>query len=88
MIDKKGVSKIKLAYWHYGPAGHIIESKTVTGKIIITRIENQIVFGSIKLEFKSTDKKTFSINGEIQLPIVDKTEFAKLGQQIEKIINE
>lgn len=88
LIDKNGVSKIKLAYWHYGPDGHIIESKTVTGKIIITRIENQIVFGSIKLDFKSTDKKTFSINGEIQLPIIDKTEFAKLGQQIEKIINE
>jgi hypothetical protein len=88
LIDKKGDSKAKLAYWHYGPAGHIIESNSVTGKIIVTRIENQIVFGSINLDFKSTDKKTFSIKGVFQLPIVDKAEFAKLGQQIEKIINE
>ena len=88
LIDKKGDSKAKLAYWHYGPAGHIIESNSVTGEIIITRIENQIVFGSINLDFKSTDKKNFSVNGKFQLPIVDKAEFAKLGQQIEKIINE
>jgi hypothetical protein len=88
LINKNSESKAKLAYWHYGPSGHIIESKTVTGKILITKIEDQVVFGTIVLDFKSTDKKTFSINGEFQLPIVDKAEFAKLGQQIEKIINE
>lgn len=88
LINKNSDSKAKLAYWHYGPAGHIIESKSVTGKILITKVENQVVIGTIALDFKSTDKKTFSINGEFQLPIVDKAEFAKLGQQIEKIINE
>jgi hypothetical protein len=88
LINKNSGLKAKLAYWHYGPAGHVIESKTVNGKILITSIENQVVIGTINLDFKSTDKKTFSINGEFQLPIVDKTEFSKLGQQIEKIINE
>lgn len=88
LINKNSNSKAKLAYWHYGPAGHIIESKTATGRILITRVENQVVIGTITLDFKSTDKKTFNIIGEFQLPIVDKAEFAKLGQQIEKIINE
>jgi len=88
LIDKKGVSKAKLAYWHYGPSGYIIESRKVKGKIIVEKIENQIVYGSIDLDFKSTDKKSFTLNGEFQLPIVDKSEFARLGQQIEKILNE
>lgn len=88
LTNKKSDSKAKLAYWHYGPAEHVIESKIATGKIIITRIENKVVFGSINLDFKSTDKKTFSINGDFQLPNIDKSEFEKLGQQIEKIINE
>ena len=37
LINKNSESKAKLAYWHYGPSGHIIESKTVTGKILITK---------------------------------------------------
>ncbi len=88
LIDKKSDSKAKLAYWHYGPTGHIIESKSATGTLIIKSIDNQVVRGIMNLDFKSTDKKNFSINGEFQLPIIDKAEFSKLGQQIEKIINE
>jgi hypothetical protein len=88
LINKNSTIKSKLAYWHYGPEGHIIESKSALGNIRIIKIENQTIWGNLKIEFKTTDKKIFKLSGDFQLPLVDKEAFNKLAQEIKKIINE
>lgn len=86
-FGKKSFNKVKLAYWHYGPSGHIIESKNATGKLDIKKIEDGVVFGFLELQFKSTDKKTFVLSGDLQIPLVEKDFFIKLGDEIQKLIN-
>ncbi|HEY4787489.1 MAG TPA: hypothetical protein VIH57_15635 [Bacteroidales bacterium] len=88
VLNKNKNVKAKLAYWHYGPTGHVIESKSVAGKMTITKIENKTVWGSLNLEFKSTDKRIFNLTGVFQLPVIEKEAFNKLGQKIKNITKE
>ncbi len=77
-----------LSYWHYGPMGHVIDTKAASGTIQITGISENNVKGTIDLVFKMTDKRTMNLTGNFQLPIIDKSAFRELAEQMKKVANE
>lgn len=71
-----------LSYWHYGPFGHVIDTKSVTGTIELTDVSNSVK-GTIDISFKMTDKRTMNLIGNFQLPLVDKSAFRELAERMQ-----
>ena len=84
-INSNSINEAKLAYWEYGPAGYVVESKSYEGKMMITSIEKEVVKGEIEIKFKMSNRKKFEISGEFELPIVEKERFEELDQRIKEI---
>ncbi len=86
-IDNEEIDT-NLSYWHYGPFGHVIDTKSASGTIQLTDVNTSQVTGTFDLAFKMTDKRTVNLTGDFQLPIVDKLAFRELAERMKRAAGE
>ena len=87
-INKDKGVKAKLGYYHYGPSGRVIESRSETGMISITKQEERSIRGILNVKIYSDEDKDIIITGDFQLPLADKKDLFSLEQEIKKITDE
>lgn len=87
-INKDHNTKAKLGYYHYGVSGHVIESRSATGMISITKQEERSIRGILNVKFYSDEDGDIIIAGDFQLPLADKKHLFVLEQEIKKITDE